>query len=380
MLFRNIIGQEAVKKRLIQSVMDNRVSHAQLFLGPEGSGKLALAIAYAQYISCLNKSNEDSCGVCSSCIKYNKLAHPDLHFVFPVNTSSLVEAGKDGLICDFFLKFWRESILQNPYFNLNQWYENIGIENKQGVISAKESNEIVKKLALKTYESEYKVMIIWMPEKMNGSASNKLLKILEEPPEKTLFILVSENQEFLLPTVLSRTQLVKIPKLSDLEITSALVKEKQISQERAIDVAFLCEGNYNEAVKLFDENESEKLYSSKFIQWMRLSYTVKVLDIMDWVEGIAVLGREKQKGFLNYAIRMIRESMMLNYADKSMVKLNGEMLDFLSKFAPFIHGANCLQINDEFNKAIEHVERNANPKILFLDLSFKLMKLLKVKY
>lgn len=380
MLFSNLVGQDSVKKRLIQSVHDNRVSHAQLFLGPEGSGNLAMAIAYAQYISCSNKTSEDSCGSCSSCIKYNKLVHPDLHFVFPINTSSLLDSSKDSVICDFFLEFWRKSILHNPYFNLNQWYESIGIENKQGIISAKESNEIVKKLALKTYESEYKVMIIWMPEKMHNSSSNKLLKILEEPPEKTLFILVAENQDSLLPTVLSRTQLVKISKLSDQEIINALVSNKNISLDTATDVAFLCEGNYNEALMLLEENESENFYSSQFIQWMRLSYTVKVLDIIEWVDGIAALGREKQKGFLSYAIRMIRESMMLNYADKTMVKLNGEMLDFLSKFAPFIHGANCLQINEEFNKAYAHIERNANPKILFLDLSFKLMKLLKVKY
>jgi DNA polymerase-3 subunit delta' len=380
MLFSEIAGQDAIKKRLVQSVKDNRVSHAQLFLGPEGSGNLALAIGYAQYISCQNKSDEDSCGHCSSCIKYNKLAHPDLHFVFPVNSSAKVDAAKDAVICDSFLPFWREAIISNAYLNLNQWYEAIGIENKQGLISAKESSEIVKKLALKTYESEFKVLIIWMPEKMNVVAANKLLKILEEPPAKTLFLLVCENQEFLLSTVLSRTQLVKTGKLSDQDIIGALVKFKHVSPEAAADVAYMSDGNYNEALRILLEKENEKEYSDSFIKWMRFAYSVKVLDIIDWIDIVAAMGRERQKGFLNYCIKMFRESMMMNYADKSMVKLNGEMLEFLSKFSPFIHGANCLQLNEEFNKASMQIERNANPKILFMDLSFKLMKLLKIKY
>lgn len=378
MLFQEIIGQESVKKRLIHSVSDNRVSHAQLFLGPEGSGSLALALAYARYLCCENKSSEDSCGICSSCVKYNKLAHPDLHFVFPVNTSPIYDGTKP--LSDYFLEHWRKSLLSNPYLNLNQWYEAIGIEKKQGLINAEESHEIIKKLALKAYESEYKIMIIWMPEKMNPSASNKLLKLLEEPPEKTVFLLVCENQEQLLSTILSRTQLVKILRLSDAGIENGLIKNQNLSPETAKSIAFLCDGNYNEALQLIDANDNEKLYSATFISWMRFCYQVKVPDIMKWVEDVSAHGREKQKSFLNYAIQMIRESLLLNYADKSMVKLNGDIFDFLTKFAPFIHGANCMSMTEELNRAYSHIERNANPKILFLDLSFKMMKLLKVKY
>ena len=376
MLFREVIGQESVKKRLIQSVFDNRVSHAQLFLGGEGCGKLALAIAYAQYISCENKTSDDSCGICSSCIKYNKLAHPDLHFVFPVNTNK--EITKDP-ISDNFITSWRETLNKTPYISLDQWYEIIGIENKQGVISAKESNEIMKKLNLMTYESEYKIMIIWMPEKMNPSASNKMLKILEEPPGKTLFLLVSENQDQLLPTILSRTQLVKILRIPDAELAKALNDKHNISHELASKISFLSEGNYIEALKLLNQAEEENYYSVTFIQWMRLCFAAKMIETLDWVENVSAIGRERQKNFLNYALQMVRESLLMNYADKSLVKLNGEELDFLVKFSPYIHGGNCISLSEELNTAYFHIERNANPKILFLDLSIRVMKLLKVK-
>ena len=376
MLFKDIIGQEAIKKRLIQSVCDNRVSHAQLFLGGEGYGQLALAIAYAQYISCENKTSDDSCGTCYSCIKYNKLVHPDLHFVFPVNTNK--EITKDP-VSDNFITGWREALGNNPYLSLDQWFEMIGIENKQGIISAKESNEIVKKLSLMTYESEYKVMIIWMPEKMNPSAANKMLKILEEPPDKTLFMLVCENQDQLLPTILSRTQLVKILRISDEALAKALVERHDVSTELASKVSFLAEGNYIEALKLLNQAEEVNYYSATFIQWMRLCFSAKMIEAIDWVESVSTIGRERQKNLLNYALHMVRESLVMNYTDKSRVKLNGEELDFLVKFSPYIHGANCIPLSEELNTAYFHIERNANPKILFLDLSIRVMKLLKVK-
>ena len=376
MLFKDIIGQQAVKKRLIQSVLDNRVSHAQLFLGEEGCGKLALAIAYAQYICCTNKGADDSCGTCSSCVKYNKLVHPDLHFVFPVNTNKSIT--KDP-VSDNFIASWRETLNKDPYLSIDQWYEIIGIDNKQGFISVKESSEIMKKLSLMTYESEYKVMIIWMPEKMNPAASNKLLKILEEPPAKTLFMLVCEQQDQLLPTILSRTQLVKILRIPDAELARALIEKQNIVQELASKISFLAEGNYVEAVKMMNQGEDENYYATTFIQWMRLCFSAKMIEVTDWVEGIASIGRERQKNFLNYALHMVRESLLMNYADPSLVKLSGNELDFLVKFSPFIHGANCIQLSEELNTAYYHIERNANAKILFLDLSIRMMKLLKIK-
>lgn len=371
MLFKDIIGQETIKDRLIQSVKDNRISHAQLFLGPEGSGNLAIAIAYAQYISCIKKQENDSCGTCPSCIKYNKLAHPDLHFVFPVVGSKEVSS--------HFLSEWREAVLENPYLNLFQWYQFLDVENKQGIIGVEESADILHKLSLTSYESGFKIMIVWMPEKMHTSASNKLLKILEEPPDKTLFILVAENEDLLLKTIVSRTQLIKIKKIPDAEIKKALAEKYQLTEQEAPRMAYLADGSFNHAMALTKEVEEEDFNFKTFRDWMRLCFKNDVPAIITWGNEISTIGRERQKNFLAYALNVLRECLMLNYADPSLVRIEGEEIDFVKKFAPYIHAGNCEQMIQIFEKAIAHIERNAYPKILFLDLSLKCMELLRVK-
>ncbi|HET6245541.1 MAG: DNA polymerase III subunit delta [Bacteroidetes bacterium] len=377
MLFKDIIGQQELKNRLIQSVKSNRISHGQLFIGPEGCGKLALAIAYMQYVNCLVRTDEDSCGICSSCIKYNKLIHPDLHFIFPVNTS---KENTGAVISDTYLGKWRASIYNDPYLSLNEWYETMGIENKQGVINVNDSTEVIKKLSLKSYEADYKVMIIWMVEKMNTAASNKLLKILEEPPDKTVFILISEQFEQLLPTITSRTQLIKVKKIKDSDLIAWLLKNPDVSKEKASQVAFLADGNRITAKKLMQENAEDDIFTSLFIQWMRISFGVNIPEAIEWTSTIATAGREKQKNFIHYSLQMIRECMLMNYAaGKNLNKANGSEAAFLQKFSPFIHGGNCLQITEELTKAAQHIERNANGRILFLDLSLRMMKLLKLK-
>jgi len=240
MLFKEIIGQEEVKKRLINAVKENRISHAQLFLGKEGFGTLALAIAYAQYICCENKLANDSCGVCSSCIKYQKLVHPDLHFVFPVATNAVV---KKKPISNHFLPQWRASLLNDYYLSYKSWQEKIETGNKQLLITKDESIDILKKLNLKTYESAYKIMIIWYPEKFNIASANKLLKILEEPPEKTLFILVAQETEKIINTILSRTQLIKINQINAVALQQAIIKKYQLTEDEALSIAKLADGN-----------------------------------------------------------------------------------------------------------------------------------------
>lgn len=376
MLFKDIIGQEEVKRRLIQTVKDNRISHAQLFLGPEGSGNLALAMAYAQYISCSSKKQDDSCGKCPSCMKIQKLVHPDLHFVYPVVTTKEVDE-KVEISTDLIVP-WRKAFIENPYMSLFQWYEYLGAENKQGIINVKESASILRKLSLTTYESEFKIMIIWMPEKMHPTASNKMLKILEEPPEKTLFILVCENQDQLLATIFSRTQLVKINKVSDKDLRDALIEKRGISEQEAATIVHLADGNYSAALALTQENEDVNFNFSGFQKCMRASLKFDAIKVLAWVDEISAVGRERQKNFLSYGLHIIRECLMLNYADPRLVKLEGEELDFVKKFAPFINGANCEQFTEEFNKAHYHIERNANPKILFFDLSFKINELLNL--
>jgi len=372
MLFREIIGQQAAKERLLRSVSDGRISHAQLFLGPQGSGSLALAVAYAQFISCGNKQADDSCGTCSSCVKYNKLIHPDLHFVYPVALSKDVRTSTDKA------QEWRAAFLENPYITLFNWFEQLDAENKQAVIGVEESGEILRKLSLTTYEAEYKIMIIWQAEKMNQAAANKLLKILEEPPDKTLFLLVCESEDQLLRTIVSRTQLIKIPKIGDTDLMKALTEQNGLSAEAAEKTAHLADGNYAEALLLINENENAAQNLASFQKLMRASLKFNPQGVFAWIDEVNAAGRERQKNFINYALHIIRESMVLNYGDAALVKLGADEQDFVKKFAPFIHGGNIERFTEELNKAYYHMERNANAKILFMDLAFKFNELLNI--
>jgi DNA polymerase-3 subunit delta' len=372
MLFKEIIGQVAVKERLIRSVNEGRISHAQLFLGPQGSGSLALAVAYAQYISCNNKQETDSCGECISCVKYNKLIHPDLHFVYPVALSKHVRVSTDVAAT------WREVFLDNPYITLFNWFEMLEAENKQAIIGVDESVEILRKLSLTTYEAEYKIMIIWQAEKMNPAAANKLLKILEEPPEKTLFLLVCESEDQLLRTIVSRTQLIKITKISDADLIETLTSQHQLSATAAESIAHLADGDYSEALLLINENETAGQNLATFQKLMRASIKFDPKAIYAWIDEVNEAGRERQKNFLNYALHIMRESLVMNYADASLIKLGEEEQGFVKKFSPFIHANNVERFMEELNKAHYHMERNANPKILFMDLAFKFNELLNI--
>lgn len=375
MLFKDIIGLQAIKEKLIHTVQDQRISHAQLFLGNEGCGNLALAIAYAQYIACPNKSDEDSCGTCDSCLKFEKLVHPDLHFVFPVATNKSI---KKDPVSNHFISEWRELILENKgYISLADWQEKIETENKQLLIPKKESVEIIKTLSLRTYEAEYKTMIIWFPEKFNIASANTLLKIFEEPPEKTLFILVAYDSEQIINTILSRTQLVKINRIATDDLTNSLSQQFNLTSENATSIATLAEGNYVLAKKLIQE--ADENFFKLFTAWMRIAFKAEVDNLIVFSNDLAKLGREKQKQFLNYSLHIFRESLIQNYGDDGLTRASSKELQFLSKFAPFIHGHNCIEIIDLFNEAIYHIERNANGKIVLLDVSLKLTKLLRVK-
>jgi DNA polymerase III subunit delta' len=372
MFFADIIGQHAVKSRLIQSVKEGRISHAQLFFGPQGSGALPLAIAYAQYISCQDKKENDSCGQCSSCIKYNKYVHPDLHFVYPLALSKEIRTSTDKI------KEWREMLLKNPYVTLFEWFENLDAENKQAIIGADESGEILRKLNLTTYETEYKTVIIWYPEKMNQVAANKLLKILEEPPAKTLFLLVCEHEDQLLRTITSRTQLVKIPKIKQEDLITQLKEKHDLSEESAQTIAHLADGNYSEALLLINENENAEQNLLSFQKFMRASLKFDASAVISWIDDISKAGRERQKNFVNYALHIIRESIILNSNTNALVQLNDSEKEFVTKFSPFIHKNNVEAFTEELNKAYYHMERNASAKILFMDLAFKFNELLNL--
>ena len=380
MYFKDVLGQEKLKMLLMQSVREGTVPHAQLFFGPRGSANLALALAFAQYVACANKQQYDACGTCSSCVKHLKFVHPDLHFVFPVATTSNV---KTKPVSKNFLSEWRSLLDENPYFSLFDWLKHIGVGNKQGIISVEESSHILKDLSLKPYESETRIMLIWMPEKMNIQAANKLLKIIEEPPQKTLFLLVTESTENMLATVLSRTQLLKVPRHSDEEVLNYLMN-RGVEQVRARTISNLVDGNINDALQLVEYVEDSEQNALNFVQWVRLCFSaLQVKDInklVQWSEMMAKSGRESQKSFLLFASNVMRDALMKNYGVEKMMKMNVSGHNFtMEKFAPFIHADNCMEIITELNMAQMHIERNANPKILFLDTSFKLARLLHKK-
>ncbi|MCX6259080.1 MAG: DNA polymerase III subunit delta [Bacteroidia bacterium] len=374
MYFSDVIGQQAIKNRLIKSVRDNRISHAQLFSGKEGSGSLALALAYACYIQCTGEKNDDACGKCPSCLKNSKLIHPDLHFVFPIITGQRSEPP----VSDDFIRDWREAVLAGPYFSLNQWLDRIGSENKQGIITVKESEQILRKLNFKSYESEYKIMIIWLPEKMNDATANKLLKIIEEPPENTLFLLVSENPGQMLKTIVSRTQLIVIPGIDDENLFAYIKRQYNLPDDETTEMVRLSQGSCSKLNALITGNEQASFNYDNFVSMMRLSFSRNNRDLLKWVDQIGAAGREKQKNFLAYSLGMVRNNFMQNRDIASLSFMNRQENDFSSKFNTYIHPGNIALIAGELNKAFYHIERNGYHKFIFLDLAFNLNRLLRL--
>jgi DNA polymerase-3 subunit delta' len=374
MNFSQIPGQKAVIDRLRTSVAEQRVSHALLFYGPEGSGKFGLALAFARYISCENRTSEDGCGVCPSCVKYDKLIHPDLHFVFPVIKK---KSGTEP-VSDTFITQWRSMVLSSHYFSLNTWTEAMEVANEQAIIPVAEAAEIVRKLNLKSFESDFKIMIIWLPEKMNAETANKLLKMIEEPPAKTLFILVSEEDDKLLPTIMSRCQPVRIPSIAREEMSLFLEKNYGVNEKDAAEIAVIANGNMVRAIELARDADSSSQHLERFITLMRTAYKRDSQALVSWSEETAALGRERQKGFLSYALRLIRENFILNYQGKEhrLVYLTAGEAGFSEKFHPFINDRNIHALDREFNLAFAHVESNGNTKMIFLDLALKTMRLI----
>jgi DNA polymerase-3 subunit delta' len=384
MLFSEIIGQQEIKQRFIRSVNEQRIPHAQLLRGPEGVGKLALAIAYAQYICCENRTATDSCGVCPSCVKYRKMAHPDLHFVFPV----IKPAGRTSVVCDDFITEFRTMVLENMYFGVNEWYSSISGDAKQGLIYSNESEEILRKLSLKTYESEYKVMIIWLPEKMHTTCANKLLKILEEPPEKTVFLMVSNEPDQIITTILSRTQHIHIPRLSETEIQQALLRNEnlEVEEESAKYASKIANGSYLSAMAILSEGDENKQNFERFVLIMRLAWQVgnkkdhaSLKTLRKWSDEMAApaMGRERQKNFLNYAQRMTRENFIRNMHQPDLNYLTSFEADFSQRFSPFINERNVEELMEEFSLAERQIEQNVNAKMIFFDLTLKVIMLLK---
>lgn len=382
-MFKDVIAQQEIKNRFIRSVLDKRIPHAQLLHGEPGVGKLALAIAYAQYISCKNRTTTDACGVCPSCVKYSQLAHPDLHFVFPV----IKPPKTTTVVSDDFLPEFREMFLENPYFSVNEWYEKISDGAKQGMIYSNESSEIIRKLNLKTYESDYKVMIIWLPELMHESCANKLLKILEEPPEFTVFLLVSNNPDKIITTILSRAQHVKVPRLAESEIAEALSKlTPEKSQTEINNAARIAEGSFWKAKTILSDSQSQKQHFDRFVEIMRLAWLVgnrrdygSLKTLKNWAENMASadIGRERQKHFLAYSQNMVRENYIFNLKHPELNYMTDYETKFSTNFSPFINEKNVEDLMAELSLAERHIEQNVNAKMVFFDLVLKIIMLLK---
>ncbi len=382
MQFSEILGQNHIKNHLIQSAGTGRIPHAQLFIGPEGSGTLPMAIAYAQFIICSNSGIENlgSNNACNQ--KFLGLSHPDVHFIYPTVATDEVKSKPKSID---FIQDWRQFVTKNPYGNLFDWYQVLEVKNKQGEIRVDDAQEILKTLALKSFEGGYKIMIVWMADKMNIAASNKLLKLLEEPTAKTVFILISENEEDIIQTIRSRCQVLYFNNLPESVIAEELMKNMTVDEKKALKIAHQAQGNYNKALQILNDEGNENPFDEWFVSWVRAAFRAKgnaaaIQDLIAWSETIASLGRETQKKFLNYCIEMFRQGLLLNYKTEKLVYIEPKVERFkLENFAPFVNGNNIELIFNELSDAIFHIERNGNAKIILTDLSIKLTRLIHKK-
>lgn len=373
-MFDNIIGQKEYIASLRTAIDNNRLPHALLISGNEGTGGLALAYAAAQYLICPHSHDGDACGQCPQCLQLGKLQHPDVHFVFPVVRK---KNQKEAPISLDYMGEWRKAFLNNHYLTLNEWTATSGEENKQAGIFVAEANNIIKTLSVKPFESDYRVMIIWLPEKMNEETANKLLKIIEEPNDMTHFFLVSQEPERIIGTIQSRVQRINLPPIADVDIQQALVSRFNCPQDKAIDYARMSHGSYVEALKLLNDDEERSFYFTKFCEMMRLSYAKKLFDMKEWSEEMSGIGRERQKAYLQYAQQMIRENFIMNFNTPSLNYLNENERTFSSRFHAFVNHNNVTGIMDELALAEKDIMQNVNAKMVFFDLSLKLIMLLK---
>lgn len=374
MLFKDIIGQNTIKQRLIQNVQKQRISHAQLFVGSEGVGALPLSIAYAQYVLCTNRQAEDSCGTCPSCKKFRRLAHPDVQFTAPVVNIS--KNSEKGTTLDDYVQIWLEHIPQHSYLNLNNWLKYTNQDAKNAIISLAAGRRININLGKKPFESAYKVCIIWLPEKMNAECANSLLKNIEEPAPNTLIIMASESEEQIISTIRSRCQKLLIPPISEVDMLHQLQSMPTAEGRDLANLAHVSKGNFNYVLQFLHAEESDSKHEW-FKELMRATYALKYVEIFDWAEKLSKFGRETQKEFLSYALSQIRENFMLNLQQAELSYLNEEELQFSTRFAPFINERNIIPLTKEFELALHDLNRNAHAGIVFIDLALKIVKLLR---
>ena len=376
MKFTEVIGQEEAKARLLQMVAEGRLPHAMMLCGPSGSGKMALALAFASYLLCENRGDGgDSCGCCRQCAMVAKWEHPDLHFTFPtIKLPSMSPEHKP--VSDDFVRQWRQMLSEGPYFSMNRWMEMMGAENQQAIITAGESDGLTRKLSLKSSQGGYKVSVIWLPERMNQECANKMLKLIEEPPSRTVFIMVCEESDKLLDTIRSRTQRIDVRRTDDESIRQALVERRGIGEDTARRVARMAGGSWLRAVETLDADNENDQFLELFQQLMRLAYMRNIRELKHWSDTMQAMGRERQKRFLNYFLRLVRENFMYNFRQPELVYMTQREEDFARNFARFVNENNILQISDLANRAIRDISQNANARIVFFDMALQMIVLL----
>jgi DNA polymerase-3 subunit delta' len=372
MFFKDIPGKSTEKKYLIATVQEDKLAHAQLFLGRSGTGQLALALAFTSYLMCKNRSDQDSCGSCTACLKTHKYIHPDVHFSFPV--VKLDGKQRKDVTSNDFLPQWRKSVAANPYLDMNTWLNSLSVDNGQANINVKECVEIVKKLSLKTFEAEHKILIVWMPEYFKNEG-NRLLKLIEEPPENTIIILAAEKQEQILNTILSRVQLLKIAPFSDQEISDYLSENLQVIPEEIDQITGLASGDLNAAIHLANQDNAN--YSDALFQWLRIAYKMEPVELGQWVTEVSRWGRENQKNFLEYGLHFFREYLFSLITGKDNIRLSKEEKETASKMTKLLDVSKTENIISVLNDCIGAVERNANPKILFLADSITIGRIMR---
>lgn len=381
MLFSEIIGHEQIKERLRETVRSGRISHALLFTGSEGTGALPLALAYAQYVHCRHRTEEDACGECPECYRMQRMEHPDCHYVYPVNTSKeAVATGRadEKPRSEQFVHLWRQVVPRwGGYLTEQEWYAELGIENQQGIINKNDANELVRQMGFKSFEGGYKTVIVWLPERLHESAANTLLKLVEEPPERTLFLFVSAEPERILATIRSRTQIVALPGVADEVIARELVARRGIEPERAEAVAHLAQGSWGAALRMTQEgaNRTTTEHQERFIQLMRLCYREKYLALFDWAEELAPLGREAQKQFCTTALEIVRECYLTGIGLENIAYSDPERALFCRNFAPYVSHITVEAFVAEFERLLAQIRQNGNARILFTHFAMSICKI-----
>lgn len=376
MTFGEVIGQEEVRDRLVTMVAEGRLPHAMMLCGPQGSGKMALALAFASYLLCSNHGgHDDACGTCRQCAMVRKWEHPDLHFTYPtIKLPSMASDHKP--VSDDFAPQWRRLLSHGHYFTMNQWMQEMGAENQQAIITAGESDDLTRKLSLKSSQGGYKVSVIWLPERMNSECANKLLKLIEEPPQQTVFIMVCEEPSKLLDTIRSRTQRIDVKRIATGHIRQALTERRGLADDDAERIARTANGSWTAALGALDAGNENEQFLDQYKSLMRLAYSRNVRELKQWADTMQGFGREKQKRFLEYALRFTRDNFMYNFQQPELCYMTRREEDFAKNFARFVNEDNILPIYDLTNRAIRDIGQNANSKIVFFDLALQMIVLL----